>query len=185
MQGRFHVSPRYLQEINTDEFQEVIKDVVKPIAGREYPASIMLPPVSELMLKDGKGEWERYRIELFFLTTTFYTGGSQVKQPNHNTQTSTHSIQMDWHDMKRCAKDFILALQIVGDGKPLTEFPFRLLDEKKIFEPASMLGDKKLSGVRLTFKVDIWTGCEIEDYPDGSLNDVEIPELNFHPTHKH
>lgn len=186
MQGRFAVCPRYGHEINTDNLEAVLTDAVAGQKDWRWPGVIMMPPVSEMSLKDSTGEWERYRIELWFLTTTFYTGNNQIKFPNKNTLTSTHRIIEDWHDMKRCAKDFVLVLNgLVMQFSP-PGLPFRIPgSEKKVFDPISLQGGTRLSGVRMILKADLWTGCEIEDYVPDNLLDIEIPAPNIHPTHLH
>jgi hypothetical protein len=167
MQGRFHVCPRYGQEINTDLLESVIADVVKPVHGKQYPAVLMMPPSSGLSLND-TAEWQRYSIEMYFLNTSYYTGSNQVKAPNKNTQTSTQRIIDDWGEMHTCAKDFIMSLNLIEDSKTPDELLFRMASkEKKYFDPMSLQGNAKLSGVKLSFKCDIWTGCDVEDYdPD-------------------
>ena len=181
MQGRLHVCPRWGQEVNTDELQTIIKDVVKPVNGVEYPVALLMPPSSDGEVND---LWRRYRIEMYFLATTYYTGTNQVKQANRKTFTSNHTIQQDWEDMHRCALDFTkkldgLSLQLTPD-----QLHFRFIRNEKVeIDPVSLTGNDRLSGVRIAFKVDLVNDCEVEDYAEDIT--VEIPSFDIHPTHKH
>ncbi len=189
MQGNVYMCPRYGQELNTDEFNQVIKDLVRRPHTKEYPIALIMPPLSDVSLKDKNNNWERYYIDMFFLTNTYYTSANQVKSINKNTQTSQHSIEQDWHDMKVCARDFLLSLNNIADANLGNYTPFRLVhndSSKKQFEPVSLNSNDRVSGVKLSFKIDIFNGCEIEDYQaniDWSL--IDLPSLTLHQQHLH
>lgn len=188
IQGRFHLSPRNGIEINSDQLGEVLQDEVKLIAGRKYPVVLMMPPRSQGRYTDKGGEWEKYRAVLFFLTTTYYTGNNQVKAPNKATGTSTHTVPQDWHDMKRCAVNFLRVIDQVQRDKDLIKSTFRLggnaQDQERMIDPVSFVGTDRASGVRLDFSFSLFTGCDMEDYNPADIDSITVPAADPHPEHK-
>lgn len=164
IKGNFHLCPRYGAELNTNNFEKVLDETIQQNKVDKFPAVFMMPPVSA-MDGDEIGEWERFRVELYFLNTTFYDDKNQTSQLNKNTNTSQRPITEEWDSMHEVARDFIIALGLTTSEKTIQEFPFRFSSEKKYFDPVSNQGNKRLSGVKLVFKFDIWNGCSFEDYP--------------------
>jgi hypothetical protein len=186
IQGRFHLCPKYGLEINSDQLNEVIEDVVKPATGKKYPLVLMMPPRSQSKFTEKGGEWEKYRAVLFFLTTTYYNG-SQIKNQNQATGTSMHTVPQDWHDMKRCAANFIKVVNRVQKEKELFQSTFRLggdNNQERMIDPVSFIGVDRASGVRLEFTFSLFSGCELEDYNDSDISSIIIPAEDPHPEHK-
>ncbi|WPV66292.1 hypothetical protein [Chitinophaga sp. LS1] len=187
VQGRFHLCPRFGLEINSDQLEGVINDDIKPVAGQKYPLAIMMPPRSQGCFDGKMGEWERYRAVMFFLNTTYYTGNNQIKAPNPNTRTSTHTITQDWHDMKRCAVNFLRVVDQLQRDRGLTNSIFRLpggSQYDKMIDPVSLIGTDRVSGVRLDFQFSLMVGCEIEDYNIEDISLITVPVADPHPEHK-
>jgi hypothetical protein len=187
IQGRFHNCPKMGIEINADQLREVLEEMVRPITGKKYPLALMMPPRSQGKYTERGGEWEKYQITMFFLTTTYYDGNNQVKSPNKATGTSTHTIPQDWHDMKRCAMNFIRVLDRLQREKDLVKDRFRLggdADQGRLIDPISMIGVDRTSGVRLYFTCSLYNGCEMEDYDESAINSIIIPDADPHPEHK-
>jgi hypothetical protein len=182
--GRFHICPRYGVEVNSDQLEEVIKESFRPDAGVKYPLVLMMPPRSTGDFTDANS-WEEYRIVLFFLTTTYVTSLNQVKTPNRATGTSQHTVPQDWHDMKRCAINFIRILDRVQREALLHVSTFRLTGPNtKVIDPVSFVGADQISGVRLDFHCSLFTGCEIEDYDESQIESITVPVGDGHPEHK-
>jgi hypothetical protein len=185
VEGRFFYCPKMGKEINTDDLDEVIKNAFSQPEAKKYPCAIMMPPTSNGKFVDPKGEWEYYNFILFFLKTTFYTGDNQIANINPNTQTSTHSILSDQHDMGRCARNFIAVIERVARTKGLIRDKFRLSsDHDKLIRPVANVGTNRLSGVRIDFTGSIFNGCAIEDYNEEGIDEIVIPECDTHPEHK-
>lgn len=181
--GRFHVCPNMGTEINMDDLNEVIKDLVAPVVGKKYPLVLMMPPVCYGDFTKDK-EWGKYHFIYFFLKTTYYDSNNQVQNININTQTSTHTIPQDWHDMDRCAKNYVNALNIVTRKKGLINTHFRLDQEyERIIRPVSNIGVDRASGVRLDCRGSVFMGCELEDYNLEDLLSMDIPSDDSHPEH--
>jgi len=183
IKGRFHICPKYGLEINSDQLGEVMQDLVKSSSKNKYPLALLMPPRSTGNYTGKNGEWENYRLVMFFLTTSFYNGANQVKFVNPNTQTSTHTIPEDWHDMKRCAVNFLKVLDQVQRQKSLITDQFRLGQDSKIFDPVSNIGADRASGVRLTFTASLFLGCELEDYNEADISSITVPAADSHPEH--
>lgn len=183
IQGRFHVCPRGGAEINFDMLGEVLQDLVRPVTGKKYPLDMMMPPVGMGRYTGKNGEWERYRFTHVFLKTTFYDSTNKTSTANAATRTSTHTIGQDWHDMKRCAVNFLRVLDRLQRTKHLINDKFRLDDSDRIITPVSNIGVDRASGVRLDFTASVFIGCELEDYDADDIADITIPVADSHPEH--
>lgn len=186
IKGRLFVCPKMGTEINSDELGQLIQDFVVPARlEKKYPLALLMPPQSYGFYTDSKGEWEKYRLQMVFLTTTYYSGTNQIVNPNPNTKTSTHTIPQDWHDMKRAAINFIYVLNRFAKEQGLINTAFRLDQEReKSFTPVSEAGVDRASGVRLEFMASVLIGCEIEDYDESDIASIEVPEKDSHPEHQ-
>ncbi len=173
IQGRFHIAHRYgAQEINSDQLGEVLKEITTT---QKYPLSVLVPPTSRGNF--GRDPmWERYRIIIFFMKSTYYGAGNAT---NPQTRTSIHSVEEDWHDMKRVANNFLKQLENVQ--RTTKNSVFRVPTNTNIFYPVSILGQDRVSGIKLDFDLDIFQACELEDY-DTLIDNPEIP-LDSHPEH--
>lgn len=177
IEGRFYVSHRYgAQEINSDQLGEVLTDLLK---GKKYPLALMAPPNSTGYLQHDNA-WEEYHIIMFFVKTTYYDSFNMVSSPNLNTKTSMHTVPSDWHDMKRCAINFLRQLDKLQRTfpKPL----FRVPKHFQFIYPVSIVGADRVSGVKLTFDMELFVGCELEDY-DEYLTELELA-VDSHLEHK-
>lgn len=187
IQGRFFYCPKMGAEINSADFDQVLQDEFSRSEAKKYPAVFMMPPVSSAKFVDPKGDWEYYNIKLFFLTTTYADGYGDTKDPNESTGTSTHTPMSDQHDMGRCARNFLQALNQVTRSKVnnLAQNKFRLgsTDDTKRITPISFIGVSVLSGVVVDFAISVFNGCQLEDYADQDLGDIVIPESDPHPEH--
>jgi hypothetical protein len=185
IEGRFFYCPKMGKEINTDDLDQVIKDAFSQGETKRFPCSIMMPPVSNGKFVDPKGEWEYYDFILFFLKTTYYTGDNQIANVNPNTQTSTHTVLQDQHDMGRSARNFIGVVERIARTKGLIKNKFRLSsDHDRIIRPVANIGTNRLSGVRLDFTGSVFNGCTIEDYTEDGIDEIIIPDCDSHPEHK-
>ena len=183
IQGRLVILPNKGNELNADDFGQVIIEHTK---GQKFPVCAMLPPKSSGVF--GKNdEWEDYIFDLFFLNTTFYNTAGQISSRNPVTNTSSRPVIEEWEDMKVAATDFMRVLQLVQSGKNsqsvnLLNNVFRLHNNKKYIEPISFTGSHRLSGVHMRFEASVFTTCGIQDYVDGGL--VVLPtsdESTFEP----
>jgi hypothetical protein len=162
-------------ELNYDDFKRVLTEVT---TGTKFPAAAWKPPRSNGKFIAKYDEWEEYRIEMFFLNTTYYTGTNQISRPNSGTRTSSKSVIEEWDDMKVAAVDFIRVLQLVLKGNNTDSVnmldAIQLSSKEKFIDPISFAGTQRLSGVRLTFILKIFTNCLIQDYVDGGI--IVLPE---------
>jgi hypothetical protein len=183
--GRFHISAKGGLEINTDQLGEVLAEVpMAEVTLKKYPLALMMPPRSVGNYTDRSGEWETYQVTIFFLTTSYYNGANQVKAMNLNTQTSTHTVPQDWHDMKRCAVSFLQVLARVEKEKSLIAEIFRLAQQDKVINPVSFIGVDRAAGVRLDFTCSLFLGCTLEDYNQEDISTIIVPAEDSHPEHK-
>ena len=167
IQGRFNIAYRYgAQEINSDILGEVLTDLGE---AKVYPLCVMAPPHSTVEISGKAGEWERLRIIMFFVDTTFYTNRT-VKSSNPKTKTSTQSVPQEWQNMKIAAVNFVRALSILQ--RSTINSLFRIPNNQTLIVPISSIGTDRVSGVRLAFDFDLYIGCDIPDYTDytGDLN---------------
>jgi len=174
IQGRLVLMPEG-DELNYDDFKRVLTEVT---TGSKFPAAAWKPPRSNGKFIAKYDEWEEYRIEMFFLNTTYYTGTTQISKPNSGTRTSSKSVIEEWDDMKVAAVDFIRVLQLVLKGNNTDSVnmldAIQLSSKEKFIDPVSFAGTSRLSGVRLTFILKIFTNCLIQDYVDGGI--IVLPE---------
>lgn len=180
IQGRFHVSGKNGTEINIGNLGELVEEVL--LKEKESgPFGLMLPPISVGDYRTG-GKWEDVNIRMFFLKTTYYNSENQVASRNRSTGTSTHTVLQDWHDMKRCALGFLMALSKIQKTKNLINTTFRLVGQHKI-TPVSEIGNKRLSGVFVEFNCQTFNQCEIEDYVENEIDSIVVPSADSHPEH--
>lgn len=163
IQGRFHMSHKYgAQEINFDNLSDLITEI-KEI---KYPLSLMPPPTARSEYDETmRGEWERYRIIIFFVNNSY------KQQINPDTKMSQYKIPYDWDDMKQVAYDFKTQLRLVQ--KATLGKIFRVPNNTALIHPVSVVGLDGVSGVKFDFDLDIYIGCNIaEDYPTFSIPDL-------------
>lgn len=180
IQGRFHVLHQYgLQEINADRLGQVLKD--ENIPDIKYPLAAIAPPHSRGEYDpDKSNEWERYLITIFFVKNSYNTSTGAVAYKNLKTGTSQHSVQDDWHDMKRAAVGF---MKVLKQQQKLTKgLIFRIPPNQVLTVPISEVSSDRISGVRLTFDFDLWVDCSLTDY-ESYPGLIPVP-LDTHPEHE-
>lgn len=180
--GRFYICPKMGSEINSDNLDEVLPDEVRNSRGKKYPLVLMMPPFESGEYEYNKPTWVDYNISLFFLKTSFYDSLNQTQDRNVATGTSTHTVVSDWHDMKRCAANFIRVLKHLIRIKSLMNGQFRL-HPGLIIKQVSFVGVDRTAGVRLDFKVSLYQECELEDYNLDEVEAIQIPVGDPHPEH--
>lgn len=180
--GRFAVLKAAGEDVNTTNFAQSVQDALTGFTvEKKYPCCLMLPP-SESEPIDDNG-WSVFRCILFFLCPEYRTGDGDIKQPDTQTNVSTHTYQMDWKDMREVAGNFVKAFRTVTTAGSL---PIR--ENAKVpvqYRRVSGIGNDGLNGIHLMYEVRIWNGINcgaLADYP----NDVTISITNFnpHPLHK-
>lgn len=170
IKGRFYMGNRYgLQEINYDQLGELIDAIPQT---NKYPLAMLAPPHSYARMSGRTTGWEEYRIIMYFMKQTW------KDEINNRTKTSMHSVPDDWHDMKRCAVNFMKVLI----EKQRTAFPsyFQLPPNQVLYAPVSHIGIDRASGIRVDFDFKLFMGCTLEDYSEYPT--INIP-LDSHPEH--
>lgn len=185
IEGRFYVCPNMGKEINADDLDQVITEAFsKPKENKTNPISILMPPVISGSFKDKSSEWSTYRLIMFFLKTSYYTGTNQIMAPNQATGTSTHTIPQDWHDMQRCAINFLKVLDHIQRKKGLVRDRFRIdTAPDAVIRPVSNLGVNRMAGVRVDYHVQLYTDCPVEDYGQSDIDNITVPGADSHPEH--
>lgn len=189
MQGRYHVSPHNLQDLNTDNLESFIKDDKVGLRAPEqrYPIAVCNTPRSRFKSINGN-RWQEFYFSMFFLTRSHVTADNQIKSLDADTNTSAHHIWYDWQDMKNCADDFLSVLkamlQVSANGTRLkTVMGFD--QEGAIFSRVTEVTNDKLSGQNVLFSVSLYAGeCTLADYPANVINSITVPPFTIHAPHK-
>lgn len=187
IQGRFFISRKIGQELMASDWDDILKDEYVQNPEKKFPVAVMMPPIAYGIFNDTvAGGWKNYRISIFFLKQSYQNAAGQISMVNKNTLTSTHIVLYDWHDMDRCAENFLKSLNYVIKKNMLYTDSIRVDDRvQKYITPVSEIGAKRLSGVRLDYCVQLFGQCdEVEDYVDADLDVVTIPERDSHPIHQ-
>lgn len=185
--GRYHVSPSYGSDLNTNNLETFLKDAKYGLSDekQKYPICVCMPPYSHLGLNENEMEGEEFFFDLFFLCTSGYTGNNQVKSVDKPTQKSSHHLWYDWKDMKEVASNFIKQLRAVWKTKGLKQYldiDFSRIPVRRL----SNFNNDKVSGVQITLRAEILnTVCEIIDYAEDATANIVVPDTNIHPLHKH
>lgn len=187
MQGRYFVSTSGGSDLNTNNLEQYLSDALHGIKtpDQKYPCVLCTAPRSVL----SERFTEIFQFQLYFLCKTFVTGQNGIKSLNENQQVSEHHIWYSWKDMKECAVNFRFVLnQIIRkkliDTDPITKY-FSLLNETGAIDRLSRFSNDDVSGVRLSFRIELNLECEIQDYALNVIDLVEIPDVDIHPLHKH
>lgn len=160
--SRFVLAEGYGNDLNADNNNDVIigNAINQTAWKKKYPCSVLMPLV-EVGGNEAKGT-TRYRIELYFLTTSFTSGNGIIKNANIQTNTSKVPIKDDWNEMRVVAESFKNTLlqimysdiQVLRNIRPVKSTQYR-------YDRVSLMGNDRLSGVRLSFEIDLVIGCEI------------------------
>jgi hypothetical protein len=184
MQGRFVVAEGYGNDLNANNYNDLVKDALdnyKPV-NKKYPVSVLMPPL-EIVDSYEEG-WARFKLDQFFLCTTGYTGASELKGMNMNANTSEHSIQMDWKDMREVAGDFRKMFNKAIRNTGYLKYINSATNSKDYIRRVSNMGNDKLSGVVVSYELNIAMPCELKDY-EPNIN-ITLPSItDIHPLHQH
>jgi hypothetical protein len=187
IEGRFFISRKIGQELQASDWDDILKDEFVQNPDKKFPVAVMMPPIAYGIFNDTvQGGWKNYRISIFFLKQSYQNAAGQIAAVNKATNTSTHLVMYDWHDMDRCAENFLKSLNYVIVKNRLYIDTIRMDDRvQKYITPVSEIDGKRLSGVRLDYCVQLFGQCdEIEDYVREDLDDITIPDRDSHPIHQ-
>ena len=184
MEGRFHVlRDKRMSDIQETNFGETLTDFLGGLQEKKkYPCVVMLPPTEEQILDD-KG-WTNMVFNMLFLCLDRRTGDGDIKTPNVQTNTSMHTFQQDWKDMRECAGNFKKMLRTVTRDPTITNLIHENRRTHDEYSRVTYKANDKLNGVLLTFQMQVWNNyCEMDDYPGGP-GAITIPDINSHIIHK-
>jgi hypothetical protein len=185
IEGRFHVSKtNTAKELNTSNLEEITIDAFGAIkTNRKYPIAILLPPTEILDNYADDEDYTPYQLRMLFLTQT-YNGSNGIKSPNFMNNTSQHPVRYDWKDMRECARNFRKAFIAVTENQKKEKY---ILDGQgeDFIQRLSNIGNDKLSGVIISFKVLLFEPCKLTDYDPDDLENITIEKTDIHPLHKH
>lgn len=182
IQGRFHFCPKFGAEINSDQLGEVIAELFQgnqPVT--RYPMALAMPPRSTGGYNKTDA-WDEYSFSIFFLKQSFVDSQNKVQWPNTTTRTSMHSVEMDWHDMKRAAVGFMRALDILQRKQTDSTRSWRTKGQSYT-SPVSYIGTDRAAGIRLDFTIQLFIGCELVDYTTNDIKLITLPAADSHPEH--
>lgn len=172
--SRYGVLPKGGQDLNLNN---ILAGIEFPKA--KYPGVFCVPPLSELPATVQQAAWECFYFRLFFLCTTGYAGDNKIKSPDPSTNTSLHTVPMDWNDMKNLALGFMNALEKIQKSI-ITQFRLKQSGKWKIVRLTKLQNDN-LSGVMLQFEAELATSCEFTDI---DITAIELPTV-VHEKHFH
>ena len=147
IEGRFFVCPDWAAEINSSNLGQLVTAATGDENYKNFPAALLMPPAIAGDLVNLQPGRLLYGITMLFLTTTYYDSNNNVKAPSNYTGHSTHTVPMDWHDMQRCAHDF---MRMFAHGLQVNDMqPFIYIDDRNRQEMQliSKIGTARLSGV--------------------------------------
>lgn len=186
IQGRFLVAEGYGNDLNANNFDDIIKDALSNFnpAPTKYPVSVMMPPV-EIIEKYEEG-WSRFKIDHAFLCNTGFSGRNQFKNLNKQTNQSEHTMQQDWKDMREVAGDFRRMFNKILREKGYLKYINSATNAKDYYRRVSKMGNDKLTGVVVSYELNIAMPCALHDYTDGAVAAIQLPAItDFHPLHTH
>ena len=170
--GRYGVLPKGGSDLNLNN---ILTGIEFPQA--KYPGVFSVPPLSELPATTQQAPWECFYFRLYFMCTTHATGDNKIKSPDPSTNTSLHTVAMDWNDMKNLALAFMNALETVQ--RPIiSKFRLKQRELWKIIRLSKVQNDT-LSGVMIQFQAEISTTCVFDDINIAEI-DMTFPEHEKH-----
>lgn len=187
IQGRFHMCPFWGNELNKINIAEITQYVEeKKLTDQKYPAALLMPIKSVGNFQFSGLQDTGYttkEINLVFVTKPYTTGQNQTFDPLPNGMPQ-HDIPDTWHDMERCAIDFLAVLHNVIEANNLQGTVYISEQrQQEIFELSGKSNDM-VSGVLLRFYLGWYTGCEIDDYLPDYLETITAPPVtDTHPSH--
>lgn len=185
MQGRYHVSPNYGHDLNTNNLESFIKDEAYglSIPTQKYPLTVCMMPASRFVLLNSQ-KWEQLFFVIYFLCTAETDGKNQIKKLDKDTNTSGQHTWYDWSDMKQCAADFMEQLKLVIKKKNVGNIPLKSVlnidfDRANIVRLTKFNNDK-LNGVGVTLSAYMFTdACTLKDYDNTALENINIPSFTI------
>lgn len=174
VQGRFFVAEGYGNDVNANNYDNIIKDALSSlkIENKKYPIAVLMPPVDQETPK--QNGWYNYSLKLFFITLN---GQDQngIKNVDFALNVSQQQIYEDWSAMRIIAGDFREAFNLVTKGKSLLGSVRESQTVPAQYERYSKMNNDGCNGVSINMAVQLFRGCEITDYPEGFINDVVLP----------
>lgn len=190
--GRFYCCPFWGQELNKGNIEEIIQYVeTKQPKDQKYPAALLMPfrTVGNFQYSGlnniGQAGWSHKEITMVFVCNSQTTGQNQTTTPAVGTGKSTHTTQQTWHDMERCAVDFMAVLyNVIFQNNLQGTVNISESYRQEILQVTNKANDQ-VTGVLLRFQLDWASGCDIEDYPDNYLSLIVPPDptIDVHPLH--
>jgi hypothetical protein len=173
--GRFVVAEGYGNDLNANAYDNAIIDALGQLATpQKYPVAILLPPV-EIVSDRGTG-WCRFKLRMFFLSTTYNDGASAIAGIAANTNTSSESINHVWNKMRNCAGDFRTVFNTLVRMRGLINSIREADEAADVYERYSMMNNDRVSGVCLSFELDLFRGCAVPaDYPADATAQIALP----------
>lgn len=182
--GRYHIMVSS-GDLNTANIGAYLSDPLNGLQGvpQKYPLCLCLPPRSA-----SDDFSETLAFTMYFLTRDKATGQNQLKNINTQQQVSTHQVWEDWKDMSEVANNFLYKLNWTirhdSSGDVKLSSVITLQKEGQSVDRISQIGNDKLNGVRLSFRMSmVGLLCTTTDYPINAP--IVIPDINIHPLHKH
>lgn len=186
--GRFYVCPKWGAELSNPNIEEALS--IGQQRSQKYPAALLMPPAksgnfdeSGLGNSNSVNNYDLYRIKIIFGTTPKVTGQNQPQTPNA-LGTPQHTVMQTWHDMDRVAQNFCAVLATLAKQSGGNILFWDLGDPTSEITPITNMGNDGVYGVLLSFRLAIYSGCTIEDYPDDWQDTMTLPEMtDTHPLH--
>lgn len=174
IQGRFFVAEGYGNDLNTGNFDNIIKDALSNIkpGGKKYPLSIMMPPVEQ---EGAAAGWSTFQVKIFFLNLA-YQDENGIKNQNLENNTSETQIFEDWEAMRTCAGDFREAFNQTVRYSNLLGSIRNSQNSLAVYERYSKMNNDGCNGVSIAFDIQLFRGCVISDYPSNYLSLIDLPE---------
>ena len=191
--GRFHLCPFWGTEIDKLNIEEIVS-WVNPYLNttQKYPAAILMPmrEVGNFQYSDDPSTVNAYssiQCTIVFITNAYVTGQNQVSAPAAGTRQPTHTIPDTWHDMARCAKNFLQVLYAGIETHKCGPAPYLFISEKvqQSIVEVTCKGNDEVTGVMMRFGIGLFGGCDLEDYNSDYLTTIAWPDItDVHPLHK-
>lgn len=184
IQGRYHLSPDYGYDLNTDNLNEYFKDEKLGLTSpqQKYPLVVCITPRSYIE-RDENGNVERYVYSIFFLTKENQTGQNQIKLLDKSINKSAHHVWYDWSDMKRVADNFIAILPKVIKANYAKVGVAKLVEDLIPVKRITRVNNDILNGIGITINILVpKPNCELEDYEEG-IAGIELPDYKTNPIH--
>ncbi len=169
IEGRCIVAEGYGNDLNTNNLAEIIADSLGSITTlQKYPLTVILPPtemVSSYENPDTSG-WSTFKLNLYFLTTTFYDNNSALDSSRINAlnNNSSYPICNNWKDMRSVAGDFRRMFNNYIRKYNLLDKVREVQHSTDIYNRVSLKNNDRLTGISLQFDAEIFMPCSVQDY---------------------